>query len=154
MGALHPEAMPCTGTEVPGQAERALLGMAGIPGGICIARKSPPSTVMGGGGIIPTGAIMPGGNCERPICAEHKIVSAAAVSESALPIQTMLCMSYRHGTMNIRSQQDSHMYYSLLFIRIFSMLCRDPSTCTDEAGASQEAVPAPVTHPLHMHLLH
>ena len=77
MGALHPEPMPGMGTEVPGQAARALLGMAGI----CIAMKSPPSTVMGGGGIMPTGAIMPGGSCERPICAEHKLASPAAASE-------------------------------------------------------------------------
>ncbi len=70
MGALQPAGRHCMGMEAPGQACWAAAGMPGTPDGICIAMNSPPLTAMGGGGMTPTGAIIPGGICDRPICAQ------------------------------------------------------------------------------------
>lgn len=72
MGALQPAGMHCMGMEAPGQAcwaAAGMLGMPGTPAGICMAMNSPPLTAMGGGGMTPTGGIIPGGICDRPICA-------------------------------------------------------------------------------------
>ena len=72
MAELQLPGMTTMGIEVPGQGD---LGgppgkLPGMPGPICMAMKSP-LTAMGGGGIIPTGGIMPGGICESPICRQE-----------------------------------------------------------------------------------
>lgn len=72
MPVLQLPGMTTTGIEAPGQGD---LGgppgkLPGMPGPICMAMKSP-LTAMGGGGMTPTGGIIPGGICESPICRQE-----------------------------------------------------------------------------------
>ena len=69
MPVLQLPGMTTMGIEAPGQGD---LGgppgkLPGMPGPICMAMKSP-LIAMGGGGMTPTGGIIPGGICDSPIC--------------------------------------------------------------------------------------